>query len=185
MSQTNDIEPFDASSAQVNDELQRELDDALGDQSVEQLMEQSVAQPQTDAADVPDAPGAAPAEGTSVAHDGAGRAHQSDREPDDEFTRQMVRGRIAVVGSEDVFVEMSGIGGKNQGVVPAKQFDRPPRVGSIMDFVIERLDEAEGLLILSREGAVGQTTWDQLAKGDLVEARLLSRLGSVCNNARV
>ncbi|MCX5660642.1 MAG: S1 RNA-binding domain-containing protein, partial [Planctomycetota bacterium] len=59
-----------------------------------------------------------------------------------------------------------------QGVVPLRQFERPPRLGSIMDFVVERIDEAEGLVILSREGAVTRTTWDHLQKGAIVEARV-------------
>src|SRR5262249_18390648 len=78
---------------------------------------------------------------------------------------------IASMRGDDVFVELHGIEGKNQGVVPLRQFDRPPRLGSIMDFVVEREDTAEGLFILSREGAASRATWDTLQKGAIIEAR--------------
>ena len=43
-----------------------------------------------------------------------------------------------------------------------------------MDFVLERVDESEGLMHLSREGAMTSTAWDQLGKGDNVEARVVA-----------
>ena len=42
-----------------------------------------------------------------------------------------------------------------------------------MDFVVVRVDEAQGLVSLSREGAISKTTWDQLQTGDTVEARVV------------
>jgi small subunit ribosomal protein S1 len=71
-----------------------------------------------------------------------------------------------------VFVEIAGVG-KTQGVVSLAQFERPPRIGSIMDFVVTRFDEREGIYILSREGVIGRQTWDQITKGSAVEARVV------------
>ena len=41
-----------------------------------------------------------------------------------------------------------------------------------MDFVVDRFDEDHGLWMLSREGAVGRATWEQLQRGSVVEARV-------------
>ncbi|HEX7010462.1 MAG TPA: S1 RNA-binding domain-containing protein, partial [Phycisphaeraceae bacterium] len=67
-----------------------------------------------------------------------------------------------------------GEAGKLQGIVPLPQFERPPRIGSIMDFVVERVDESQGLVFLSREGAVSRATWEQLQRGAAVEARVIA-----------
>jgi small subunit ribosomal protein S1 len=47
-------------------------------------------------------------------------------------------------------------------------------VGSIMDFVVERIDDNEGVVHLSREGAVTKASWETLQKGSVVEARVVS-----------
>ena len=84
------------------------------------------------------------------------------------------RGRISAIRGDDVFVDLAGEAGRLQGVVPADQFDRPPRIGSIMDFVVDHVDEKQGLMFLSREGAISRATWEQLQKGAAVEARVVS-----------
>ncbi len=140
-------------TSHIDAEVQRELDEALGDKTVEQLMEEA-ATPEG-LGDDPNAP---------PQSQGGGDPH--------EIHIQMVRGRIHSVRDQDVFVEIPGQSGKSQGVVPLMQFERPPRIGSIMDFVVQREDEKEGLLILSREGAVSRATWDMLQRGSIVEARV-------------
>jgi small subunit ribosomal protein S1 len=156
---TNPTDPVpDQSSSSLDADLQRELDAALGGKSLEELMEEASAPP----------PAPIPGAGAAAADEA-----QSSSQPQ-RFVPEMVRGRIAAIRADDVFVDVTGAGGKNQGVVPLEQFDRPPRVGSIMDFVIERLDDAEGLMILSREGAVSRATWDQLRRGAIVEARVVA-----------
>ncbi len=149
---------------QIDAQVEKEMAEALGDGSLEQLMEAAAAADAVPSADPPADLQPAPT---------------ADRRPDRGSGReaaparqQVARGRIADIRGEDVFVKLAGIEGKHEGVVPAKQFDRPPRIGSIMDFVIQRFDEAEGLLILSREGAVGNETWDNIHKGSVVEARV-------------
>ncbi len=134
----------------VDDDLQREIDEALGGQNVEALLE-SASSP---------APGAAASGDTAAGENPA------------EFHHEIRRGRISAVRGEDVFVDLVGADGKLQGVVPLQQFERPPRIGSIMDFVVERIDETQGLVFLSREGAISRTTWDQLQKGSIVDARV-------------
>ncbi len=78
------------------------------------------------------------------------------------------RGTIVRIHSGDVFVEF---GPKSQGVCPLAHFDEPPAAGTSHEFVVERLDAFEGLLILSLPGVVQKADWGSLAVGQVVEAR--------------
>lgn len=133
---------------QVDEAMQREIDEALAGESIEQIMEASE----------PPVPEGEPGDGAS-ADDGA-------------IPHELRRGRIAAIRDDEVFVELAGVG-KTQGIISLRQFERAPRIGSIMDFVVASFDEAEGLYQLSREGAVGRATWDQITKGSAVEARVV------------
>lgn len=117
-----------------DDELQRELDEALGSMNVGSLMEA-------------DEPVAAPA------------------------TPGVKRGRVVSIQKNDIFVDM---GGKSQGILPADQFeDEPlPKEGDLIDVMIEGYDAAEGLLKLSRKGAVTAASWQTMAEGQIVEGRV-------------
>ena len=167
MSETTPKPPNTESVGNVDAEVDREIAAALGDQSIEQLMA---------AAETPEPP-------SRVGDEAKPAGDNADGAPDDKSTTgeaedpehvnlELKRGRISKVHGEDVFVDVAGIDGKLQGVVALRQFDRPPRVGSIMDFVLDRVDETEGLIHLSREGAVGAIAWDQMGKGTNVEARV-------------
>jgi small subunit ribosomal protein S1 len=83
--------------------------------------------------------------------------------------KQVRTGRIVSIGKEDVFVDL---GGKSQGVVSLLQFeDVEPVVGMEMEFVVDRYDEREGLLVLNRKGAaVSNASWETLEVGQIVEA---------------
>lgn len=131
--------------------LEREIAEALGGKSVEELMAESEQATSAEA---------------SLVTDEAGH-------PD--LRHQVRRGRVAAIRGEDVFIELTGDSGKMQGVVPAVQFDRPPRLGSIMDFVVDHIDEAQGLIFLSREGAINRATWEQLQRDAVVEARVIAK----------
>ncbi|HUS93047.1 MAG TPA: S1 RNA-binding domain-containing protein [Phycisphaerae bacterium] len=113
--------------------LQRELDEALGDMSIEDLLDAET-----------------PAE-TTPRPDGV-RA-----------------GKVIDIQGDDIFVDF---GGKSQGILPAAQFeDEPlPEIGSAVEVTIEGYDPADGLLLLSRQGAVLAATWDTLEVGQVVEA---------------
>lgn len=125
-------------------DIDAEVQAALGDQSIEQLIDQAEADSAAGSADGDEAP----------------------------LHHELRRGRITAIRGEDVFVDITGDSGKLQGVVPLQQFERAPRLGSIMDFVVDHIDEAQGLMFLSREGAISRTTWDTLHKGSVVEARV-------------
>jgi small subunit ribosomal protein S1 len=146
-------EPTSSSNppSKTDEALEREIAEALGGKSVEELMAENEQAPQADA----------PAQTDEAGH------------PD--LRHQVRRGRVAAIRGEDVFIELTGDSGKMQGVVPAVQFDRPPRLGSIMDFVVDHIDEAQGLIFLSREGAINRSTWEQLQRDAVVEARVVAK----------
>jgi small subunit ribosomal protein S1 len=81
------------------------------------------------------------------------------------------KGKVVAVHGGDVFVDVPG--GRSQGMVPLAQFpEGPPAVGSEIDVHIERYDNAEGLLVLSRKGAAVHADWSSVAEGMIVEARV-------------
>jgi small subunit ribosomal protein S1 len=84
--------------------------------------------------------------------------------------RQLRTGKVLRVHGGDVFVEF---GPRSQGVCPAIQFEAPPQPGDELEFVVDRLDAFEGLLLLSRPGVVQKADWGNLAEGMTVEARCI------------
>lgn len=138
--------PDPPAAAPTEAEIAAEVDAATGGQSMDQLMAEDEK-----------------AEQQKLAEQG---------EEEAPVHHELRRGRITAIRGEDVFIDVTGETGKLQGVVPLQQFDRPPRIGSIMDFVVDHVDEAQGLMFLSREGAISRTTWDTIHKGTVVEARV-------------
>src|SRR5947208_372594 len=77
------------------------------------------------------------------------------------------KGKVVSIGKDDVFVDL---GGKSQGIASLTQFDEVPTVGQEVEFHVERYDPREGLLILTRRGAVATNiSWHNLEIGQLVE----------------
>ena len=103
-------------------------------------------------------------------------ANRAAPKPGGKLARgQTRRGTVTALRGEDVFVDLAGEEGstvKLQGIVPAQQFEHPPRIGALMDFVVDHADEGEGLVFLSREGAISRSTWDEMTVGSAVEARV-------------
>ena len=130
----------------VDADLDKEISDALGGLSVEQIEAQT--------------PPAARARSPS-------RTTPPSSTPPAKGVR---RGRVVNIRKGDVLVDL---GGKSQGIISELQFDdEPPVVGKEYDFSVERYDKTEGLIILSRRmaGAVQQTvTWENIEVGTLVE----------------
>ena len=134
-------------------DLDAELEAALGGESMEALMDQQAQQDKELE--------------QATSEDAAAN--------EDSVHTEVRRGRITAVRGEDVFVDVQGQTGRLQGVVPVAQFERPPRLGSIMDFVVDKVDEGQGLMFLSREGAISRTNWDNLSRGNVVEARVTGK----------
>lgn len=120
-------------------DLQKELDDALGDMSLDELIE----------------------------------AEQSQaNEAGQKGTGQGVRkGRVIAVHGDDIFVD---VGGRSDGLLPAEQFrdDPLPEVGDEIEVTLEGFDASNGLIKLSREGAVLAATWDSIEVGQIIEGRV-------------
>jgi small subunit ribosomal protein S1 len=80
-------------------------------------------------------------------------------------------GKVLSVHGPDVFVDVPG--GRSQGVLPLLQFpDGPPAPGTEVEVHIEGYDRANGLLLLSRQGAAVDADWSSIAEGMTVEARV-------------
>jgi small subunit ribosomal protein S1 len=81
------------------------------------------------------------------------------------------KARVLVVHGSDVFLDVPG--GRTQGVLPLTQFpEGAPAVGSEVEIHIEGYDAANGLLLLSRQGAAVHADWSSVAPGMIVEARV-------------
>ena len=121
----------------TDDELQREIDAALGDFTLTDLVDLE-----------------------------AGKAPRSQTEES-----PIRRGTVVAIQGDDIFVDL---GGRSEGVLNSEQFrDEPlPAVGDAVEVVIEGYDESEGLLQLSRQGAVQAATWENIEEGQVVEARV-------------
>jgi small subunit ribosomal protein S1 len=82
------------------------------------------------------------------------------------------KGRIVALHADDVFVD---VGGRSQGVLPLNQFPEAPRIGDPVDVEIEGYDRANGLLLLTRQGAAQRVEdWSSVSEGMIVEARVTS-----------
>lgn len=80
-------------------------------------------------------------------------------------------GKVVAVRGHSVFVDL---GAKSEGLLPLEQFaDQPPQVGDTVEFLVNRYDPEEGLLILSKKGAAVEADWKNLRKGLVVEARIV------------
>ncbi len=82
-------------------------------------------------------------------------------------SRSARSGVVAAIHGRNVLVEF---GPREQGCCPKAHFEELPQVGESLDFIVERTD-SDGMLVLSRKGAVQKATWDALEKGQVVEAK--------------
>ncbi len=124
----------------IDDALQREIDEALGDKNLEEIFDEST---------LPSL--------SAEAMDGEGEVAPG----------QVRRGLVVDVDPQGVLVEL---GGKDQGVVALEQFAEEPVVGEKIELQVVRYNRNDDLWVLSRAGAVEKSSWDSLAEGQLVEA---------------
>lgn len=80
------------------------------------------------------------------------------------------QGKILSVTKENVFVEL---GGREQGIVPLKQFKTEPVVGEKLDVIVVRFLPEEGLYDLSLPLAASDVSdWSQIEYGMILEAKV-------------
>ena len=78
-----------------------------------------------------------------------------------------IKGRVARVHREDVFIDL---GGRNQGVVPLRQFETSPNEGDELELLVVRFNGDEGFYELSRTtAAVNVGNWDEVTEGQIIE----------------
>jgi len=95
---------------------------------------------------------------------------------------ELVKGEIVQVGKEFVLVD---IGYKSEGQIPIHEFidadgNITARVGDKMDVLLEKREDDEGTIILSKEKAAKIKIWDEIKeiyeKGGTIKGKIVSRV---------
>ncbi len=121
----------------LSEDLQKEIDDALADVSLDELLGRST----------------------------AGGTQHPELQPDGRY-----EGTIVKVHREDVFVSLPG---RNEGIVPLKQFKTDPVVGATMEVTVVRYNAEEGIFELSIPGAsIDVGDWSDIEEGVVVAAKV-------------
>src|SRR5512145_804497 len=74
---------------------------------------------------------------------------------------QIVRGRVIELRPKEVLVD---IGYKSEGVIPAGEFEdiKVVKVGDEIDVLIEKLEDKDGMVVLSKEKAEFKRNWERI-----------------------
>ena len=75
----------------------------------------------------------------------------------------IVKGRILEIRPREVLVD---IGYKSEGIIPASEFDdiESLEVGDEVEVLLERLENDEGMVVLSKEKAAYRQNWNKIAQ---------------------
>ena len=90
---------------------------------------------------------------------------------------QIVKGTILELRPKEVLVD---IGYKSEGVISLAEFEDPKaaRIGKEIDVLIERLEDREGMVVLSREKAEFKKNWERILsicnEGGTIEGKVKS-----------
>jgi ribosomal protein S1 len=82
---------------------------------------------------------------------------------------EMKKGYVVSTHGKDVFVE---IGARYPGVISIENFAEPPVPGQLVEAMVDRVDEDNGLILLSKKGSAVHVDWSSVAPGLVVEARV-------------
>jgi small subunit ribosomal protein S1 len=88
----------------------------------------------------------------------------------------IVRGRILEIKPQVILVD---IGYKSEGAIPANEFeDEDIQVGDEVEVLLEKLENDEGMVVLSKEKAAHKQNWEKIVKvfqeGGLVKGKIKS-----------
>ncbi len=92
---------------------------------------------------------------------------------------EVLKGRILMVDDKDVLVD---IGFKSEGIIPLQEFGdvEAVQVGEEIDVFLEKLEDQDGLVVLSKQRADFVKVWDRVKdaaeKGEVVEGRLVKKI---------
>ncbi len=75
----------------------------------------------------------------------------------------IVKGRILEIRPREVLVD---IGYKSEGVIPVSEFEDSDEVevGDEVEVLLERLENEDGMVVLSKEKAAHKQNWDKIVK---------------------
>ena len=88
---------------------------------------------------------------------------------------EIVKGTVIEVRSKEVLVD---IGYKSEGTIPANEFIDPKatKIGDVIDVLIEKLEDRDGMVVLSKEKAEFKQNWDRILticnEGGIVNGRV-------------
>src|SRR5215472_14631554 len=73
----------------------------------------------------------------------------------------IVKGTVIEVRPKEVLVD---IGYKSEGTIPANEFEdiKTVKVGDLIDVLIEKLEDKDGMVVLSKEKAEFKQNWDRI-----------------------
>ena len=92
---------------------------------------------------------------------------------------EIVRGTVLAVDEKEVLVD---VGFKSEGVIALSEFPDPGsiKVGQIIDVFLEKMENQDGLIVLSKQRADFVRVWDKVKeahdKGEVVEGRLVRKI---------
>ena len=136
-----DRDNYHVNKPALDDDLQKEIDEALGGQTIEELMAEEKSTERE--------------EGTKT---GEGPVGEGVR-----------KGRVVSIHGDDIFVDVGGRSEALLTTQQFGPDDTLPNVGDMIEVVIAGFDASLGVLRLTREGAVEKASWDSLEKGQIVE----------------
>ena len=97
---------------------------------------------------------------------------------------EIVKGTVIEVRNKEVLVD---IGYKSEGVIPGNEFDdiKTVKIGDVVDVLIEKLEDKEGMVILSKEKAEFQQNWDKILTICNEGGRISGRVKSIVKGGLV
>lgn len=90
----------------------------------------------------------------------------------------IVKGHILEIRNREFLVD---IGYKSEGVIPASEFDEPGdvEIGDEIEVLLERLENDEGMVVLSKEKAAQRQNWEKIVKVFQGEGLIRGKVRSV------
>jgi small subunit ribosomal protein S1 len=91
----------------------------------------------------------------------------------------IVKGRIIDIRPNEVLVD---IGYKSEGVIPTNEFRDTPelKVGDEVEVLLERLEDEDGMVVLSKEKADHKKNWDHIVKtcaeGGIIQGKVRAKV---------
>lgn len=97
-------------------------------------------------------------------------SQQSESDVDELTVGEKYKGTVSRLHNEDVFISIKG---RFDGVVSSRSFKKLPEIGAMLDVIVSKYDQAEGIYELRIPGgAIDVGEWDDLSQGSVVEVKI-------------